>query len=570
MAKGEIRKKTQLLETHEGSNVFVWIGNLPGNAGYTSGMPKNRFKIVNGLDSWTGYRAANQYTDITNKEGEVFERPADISDYPDNFWFVKEEGTYKVTVDLNKKKISCFKHVEPAKVGEVYQISTFSDLVWFSDYVNTQKNTNANAKLTADIQQDSHSYSSIGTSANPYKGCFDGGGHSVTMNLNNSNADHLGIFGVLTGGADIKNIIVKGDIKGKQYVGGIAGAASGEGEVKINCCGNDATITATGANAGGILGANIENKATVIITNCYNKGDIVSAKESGALTGGLGKGGSKMENCYNTGSVVYGEMTATDFARNDGAELKNCYYEDKTGTNGQDNQGVASVKYEDVGNGKLCFLLGSAFRQTIGTDIYPMFGDEHMKVYGNNGDIYSNFGVTITDAKYATLIAPANLLFTGHKVKAFGAKVQPNSILLTPATTVVLEEKIVVYADEAGEYALPKYSDMPMTLENNDLQVSDEEITADGSQYVLAKPEGKEVGFYKATSGKIDAGKCYIKIESSTKEAYSLTFEQETITEINIAKAVENNYRIFNLKGQQLSKPVKGINIINGRKVLVK
>lgn len=119
---GYIRKQTQLIETSEGSNVFVWEGNLPGNPNYTSGMAQYRFKIVNSISGWAGYRAESQYTDITNKTGAIIERPVDSSSYPDNFWFVMASGKYKITVDLNENTISCMA-VEDGPVTAIGEIA---------------------------------------------------------------------------------------------------------------------------------------------------------------------------------------------------------------------------------------------------------------------------------------------------------------------------------------------------------------------------------------------------------------------------------------------------------------
>ena len=91
-------------------------------------------------------------------------------------------------------------------------------------------------------------------------------------------------------------------------------------------------------------------------------------------------------------------------------------------------------------------------------------------------------------------------------------------------------------------------------------------ITADGTQYVLAENDGK-VAFYNVTVGTdIPAGKAYISSNAGIKAFY---FEGNEATGINtISTTIPNSEDIYNLAGQRLNKMQKGINIVNGKKIL--
>ena len=103
-------------------------------------------------------------------------------------------------------------------------------------------------------------------------------------------------------------------------------------------------------------------------------------------------------------------------------------------------------------------------------------------------------------------------------------------------------------------------------IEGNVLKGTDEEIDAVG-KYILAQPEGEPVGFYLANTGKIAAGKAYLEVPEGTDvKAFFLTGDDATGI-ANVEKTVENG-AIYNLAGQRISKMQKGINIINGKKVL--
>lgn len=94
-------------------------------------------------------------------------------------------------------------------------------------------------------------------------------------------------------------------------------------------------------------------------------------------------------------------------------------------------------------------------------------------------------------------------------------------------------------------------------------------ITADGSQYILAAKSGK-VGFYKATAGTtIPAGKAYISSGAGVKAFY---FDDDDATSMNEELKIKNEEfndgTIFNLAGQRIGKMQKGINILNGKKII--
>jgi hypothetical protein len=84
--------------------------------------------------------------------------------------------------------------------------------------------------------------------------------------------------------------------------------------------------------------------------------------------------------------------------------------------------------------------------------------------------------------------------------------------------------------------------------------------------YVLAQPEGEEVGFYQAT-GTIAAGKAYYQSTSGVKAFYFGNGDATSIQTIDNAQKTTED-AIYNIAGQRLNKVQKGINIINGKKVL--
>ncbi|MBR3857804.1 MAG: hypothetical protein IKM68_07485, partial [Bacteroidaceae bacterium] len=132
-------------------------------------------------------------------------------------------------------------------------------------------------------------------------------------------------------------------------------------------------------------------------------------------------------------------------------------------------------------------------------------------------------------------------------------------------TAVVLKGAPKTYVYNIAAEASP--------ITDNVLKGTLEPIEATG-KYVLAKPAGEEVGFYLANSGDIAACKAYLEINSEIK-GFIFKFDDDAtgiddISDYNNAKNLNESKAIYNLAGQRLNKMQKGINIVNGKKIMVK
>ena len=416
---------------------------------------------------------------------------------------------------------------EPTQIEGIYQIANKGNMLWWAAFVNAG-NPESNAVVVNDIDMTEVVYVPAGSSDYRYAGTFDGQGHSITLNLARTDLNYQGLFGVATDGATIKNVVVKGSVKGNSYVGGIVGGSNGSAEGKklsIINCGNEATITATNANGAGIIGVNMSSAAHFFISNCYNVGNVTSGKEGGAVSGWTGGNISTIENTYNIGNITNGE-----FIRG-GGNITNCH--DLTASDTK------------VTSGELCYTLGEAFSQLIGTDAYPKFGSEPVSYVGEAG--------------YATLYDTTAGYELNGDVKANVAVLYYTWLALTEIENVPAGTPVVL----KGTYYNKIAADLPAVNIANDLKGTDADTEADGTMYILAKVDDV-VAFYKAT-GTIPAGKAYYQSTSGVKAFY---FGEDEATGIaNVEKSVENG-AIYNLAGQRLQKMQKGINIINGKKVL--
>ncbi len=90
-----------------------------------------------------------------------------------------------------------------------------------------------------------------------------------------------------------------------------------------------------------------------------------------------------------------------------------------------------------------------------------------------------------------------------------------------------------------------------------------------GNDYVLGKKDGK-VGFYHWSSNNLAANRAYLAAESVAAGArgFALMFEDDATGIVSTPGETEEGTVIYNLSGQRLNKMQKGINIVNGKKVL--
>ena len=177
----------------------------------------------------------------------------------------------------------------------------------------------------------------------------------------------------------------------------------------------------------------------------------------------------------------------------------------------------------------------------------------------------ANVGATVevSDAGYATFVAPVDVDFTGSEVTPKAATFEGTYVQLADVTTVPAGTAVVVKAAE-GKYTVPATTNAVLGAEN-ELIAATADVTADGTQYILAKQDDK-VGFAQATTGTIAAGKGYLKFTTAVKAFYP--FAGNDATGISGIEAINGDAPIYNVAGQRLGKMQKGINIVGGKKVL--
>lgn len=192
---------------------------------------------------------------------------------------------------------------------------------------------------------------------------------------------------------------------------------------------------------------------------------------------------------------------------------------------------------------------------------FPVTAPEGVTVYtGTIGDNESSQWLTLSELGSAIPEATPVILKAEAKDYTFtiGAEDEYDGDGLKVYKDIEIDGQKALVKAEVGE------------LTDNALKGTFEPIDA-VDKYILAKPEPTdEVGFYKATTGKIAACKAYLEVASGVK-AFYFNFDDATgIKDLKDANDLKDAKVIYNIAGQRLQKTQKGINIVNGKKIVMK
>ena len=138
----------------------------------------------------------------------------------------------------------------------------------------------------------------IGHSSNNFRGIFDGNGFEITGFTISSTENNVGLFSLINGSCEIKNIILRigGDgVKGSSQVGGLVGQSSSN-DTKITNCHVYGNVQGNNNNGysivGGLIGTNRGD-----ITDCSFEGFVSGYENIGGLVGRQENGG-EISDCY--------------------------------------------------------------------------------------------------------------------------------------------------------------------------------------------------------------------------------------------------------------------------------
>lgn len=243
-----------------------------------------------------------------------------------------------------------------------YLIGSVTDWQEFAALVNNGTNSAANARMTAPVNL-GNDQTMVGTAYHPYTGTFDGNEQSLTINYNVTQ-NYVAPFRYVNG-ATIRRLLVEGSITTTaNYAAGIAGHNTSNTASLIKCMSSVRIVSSSTTYVGSgntDYHGGLVAEGTVTFTDCLWNGSIDGSSASSSYCGGLlGVGNGTATNCLIVGtfqnvlklnSVAHGSRSAT-----------NTYY-----LNASDNgyNGGTAVTTTQLANGTITTALQAGRAETV-------------------------------------------------------------------------------------------------------------------------------------------------------------------------------------------------------------
>jgi hypothetical protein len=192
--------------------------------------------------------------------------------------------------------------------------------------------------------------------------------------------------------------------------------------------------------------------------------------------------------------------------------------------------------------------------------------------------------VKVTDAGFATYVPSYDLNFSST-IEAYKVKVSEQGIAkLTKVQEVPAGTPVLLYAEGGATENIPMITDATAFEDGtNDLVAGNATTATEGvattdgdyTNMILNNIDNK-IGFYFAAGQTVATNRAYLHILTTLAPATAgarmvMVFENEEtgISTMHNAQSVMHN-EVYNLNGQRVQNPAKGLYIVNGRKVVVK
>ena len=186
-----------------------------------------------------------------------------------------------------------------------------------------------------------------------------------------------------------------------------------------------------------------------------------------------------------------------------------------------------------------------------------------------NYDRNENVDVAISAAGYATLFYGSKLAIPTGVTACIG-KVSGENFVLSEVEDVIPANCAVILKADAGTYNFAVTADEPTTdVTANELKgtLTAKDVAAN-SVYTLGQNSEGVVGMRLFSGTSVRAYSAYMDAESLAREFFNFG-ETTAIDKIETAKSV-NDGVYYNLAGQRVAQPTKGLYIANGKKYIVK
>jgi len=483
------------------------------------------------------------------------------------------------------RKMQDGSYVNRTLVDGYYEIAWGEDLKWFGDFVKAG-NTTAKAKFVSDIDMtDYSSFYGVGQGdSDRFAGEIDGQRHKIKNWAVTDAAKKIGLVCCGKNSLVLKNITIDKTCSfssSERVAGFITDINGDEGNITLSNLGNEGTMDG-GGNTGGIVGCNFRGDIVITMTNCYNTGNITATSEGGGLGGWLGTKALTI-NCYNMGTVTSGES----FARGNEIRKENCYdiptNAESEFSDGSIFKSLFDYTYADPA------VNGNVWRMEFSGTPHPVLYDAAVVLkedFPNRPVARANTEVTLyrTTAANAwnTICLPFALnetqietvFGTGAKVAVLTSDVDNILHFNTVSEMVAGKPYLVkpITAIAKGDYVTITGVSVTGTPQQDSGEFGGyifkgvyEPTTLDTDCHVMAASNTIKI----ATNSTVLKGfRAYLEeVGTGGARATQFVVDDENVTGIITpdGRIIEDG-KTYNLNGQRIQQPARGLYIMNGKK----
>lgn len=203
---------------------------------------------------------------------------------------------------------------------------------------------------------------------------------------------------------------------------------------------------------------------------------------------------------------------------------------------------------------------------------------------GKETECSNKWGIAATKINYTTIAvgstgyATVSLEHSAEVpsgVKAYTVYVEDGQIKLKEVSKLAKHAGYMLYGDVNNHIFKPLGNSYSETEKNDLVGLQEDEELSGSDKYLLTSRNG-DVKFrcLDKTSKVLTAGKAYLSVPNATASEYFVRIISNDDTETDIDETLENNAHannrtIYNIAGQRVNQPRQGLNIIDGKLVIM-
>lgn len=242
------------------------------------------------------------------------------------------------------------------------------------------------------------------------------------------------------------------------------------------------------------------------------------------------------------------------------------------------------VVWSKASTGNLAQETSSEFNLIASTDLYIYTtggNDNHMLdlIYiQRTGDATTEESVTVGSAGMATYVPAYDLDFSATDIKAYKAKVTAKGVCtLTEVANVPAGTPVLLIKDGGATESIPVMTGAAAVTDNDLVAGTGAAVaTTDGDNTnMILNVVDEQIGFYFANDRTVATDRAYLHIASTLAPAaqqsrMKMVFAGETTGVKSLPTSQKGEESVYNLAGQRVKKPTKGLYVKGGKKVIVK